>query len=238
MTTAMSRAPSRACIAVVSAAAMALSLTGCSLGGLGGPYPGVPELQSTPRYDVRGRPEWVPPSSGGGTKTVAPPRVLYRIDANRYFEDASETGHFCENGSPIYYVDKTLGIRTYVVKMDGASMGVNFIIDAANDQYLIGPVTRGNTDCSSGGGSCKGASMPYSTDAGRTWKRAPADPYSARGVSGSVAYSAGVRNLTRSLDLSKADVARGEWTYLPNFTFSPRKAPLDTKFHCTENGKE
>jgi hypothetical protein len=222
----------------VAAAAMALALTGCSLGGLGGPYPGVPELQSSPRYDIRGRPEWVPPSSGGVKKAVAPPQVTYRIDDSRYFELVHDTHQACANAG-VFYVDKAKGIRSFVVTLDPAVTGAsNFIIDAANDQYLIGPVTRGNTDCSSGGGSCKGASMPYSTDAGRTWKQAPADPYSARGVSGSVAYSAGVRNLTRSLDLSKADVARGEWTYLPNFTFSPRKAPLDTKFHCTENGKE
>ena len=97
-----------------------LVLDGCSLGGLGGPYPGVPELvpaSSVPRY------------SG----PAEPPRVLYRIDKDRYFEDASNPGHFCENGSPIYYVDKAQGIRSYVVDMDGASMGVLFTIDAAND---------------------------------------------------------------------------------------------------------
>jgi hypothetical protein len=224
----------------VAAAVIALALGACSLGGLGGPYPGVPELQSTPRYDTRGRPEWVPPSSGGGTKTAAPPRVLYRIDAKRYFEDASETGHFCENGSPIYYVDKTLGIRSYVVKMDGASMGVNFIIDAANDQYLIGPATRGNTDCSSGGGSCGGASMPYSTDAGRTWRRSGVrSPTDAMAVGGALAYAVGNHNLASSLDLSAADKKNVMWRYMPeDFTFVARKAPIDTKFHCTEDGKE
>jgi len=171
---------------------------------------------------------------------VAPPRVLYRIDANRYFEDASEAGHFCENGSPIYYVDKTLGIRSYVVKMDGASMGVNFIIDAANDQYLIGPVTRGNTDCSSGGGSCGGASMPYSTDAGRTWRRSGVrSPTDAMAVSGALAYATGNHNLASSLDLSAADKKDVMWRYMQeDFTFTPRKPPIDNKFHCTENGKE
>ena len=121
-----------------------LLLTGCGLGGLGGPYPGVPELvsaSSVPRYNG----------------PAAPPRVLYKIDNYRYFEDASDPGRFCENGSPIYYVDKVLGIRSYVGRMDGASMGVPFTIDAANTDYLIGPATRGNTDCSSGGGGCKPA---------------------------------------------------------------------------------
>ncbi|MEJ8824236.1 hypothetical protein WKW80_19725 [Variovorax humicola] len=227
--------------AVLALTAGSILLAGCSLGGMGGPYPGMPELQSAPKYEARGRPEWIPPADGGSgrPREVAPPRVLYRIDENRYFEDASEAGRFCENGSPIHYVDKARGIRSYVVNMDGASMGANFIIDAANDEYLIGPVTRGNTDCSSGGGGCGGARLPYSTDAGRTWKRvgalSPSDPVS---ISGSLAYSTGNRKLVSSLDLSQANLAKAEWVYLPNFTFVPRKPPLDTKFRCTTNGKE
>jgi hypothetical protein len=156
---------------LVAAAAMALALTACSLGGLGGPYSGVPELQSSPRYDIRGRPEWIPPSSGGLKKAVAPPQVTYRIGDGRYFELVHDTHQACANAG-VYYVDRAKGIRSFVVTLDPAVTGAsNFIIDAANDQYLIGPVTRGNTDCSSGGGSCGGASMPYSTDAGRTWRR-------------------------------------------------------------------
>ena len=53
-----------------------LVLDGCSLGGMGGPYPEVQELvsaSSVPRYSG--------PSD--------PARVLYRIDKDRAFEDAA-----------------------------------------------------------------------------------------------------------------------------------------------------
>ncbi|MEJ8825789.1 hypothetical protein WKW80_27785 [Variovorax humicola] len=167
--------------------------------------------------------------------------MLYRIDDNRYFEDASEAGHFCENGSPIYYVDKAQGIRSYVVKMDGVSMGSNFIIDAANDQYLIGPATRGNTDCSSGGGYCRGDRLPYSTDAGRTWKRADAlSPTAPVTVTGSLAYAIRPTGTVLSLDLTKPVPEMKDWQWRPDASFPPplRKAPIDNIFHCTANGKE
>ena len=214
-------------IAVFAVITGSLLLVACTLRG--GPYPGVPELLPAGSVNQRGRPG-------------AAPRVLYRIDDNRYFEDASEAGHFCENGSPIYYVDKAQGIRSYVVKMDGASMGSNFIIDAANDQYLVGPVTRGNTDCSSGGGYCRGDRLPYSTDAGRTWKRAealsPTDPMS---VSGSIVYEVDSGfDTTQSLDLSKDSPSRRDWRVVSKNGQLPqsRKAPIDNIFHCTANGKE
>ena len=258
--------------------AVILVLDGCSLGGLGGPYPGVPELvsaSSVSRY--RG--------------TLAPPQIIYRIDENRYFEDVPNTPQVCANGSPIYYVDKILGIRSFVVLADAASARVLFTIDAANDQYLIGPVTRGNTDCSSGGGGCGGASMPYSVDAGRTWKRVGAAQKENLMVSGSTVYDYGAqkghydyqnRSIGGFLDISTPDkYAPYRWVPLkqrtdPNWTEEdfpilettekyleddraayraefniyrdrkapkiavvpqPRRAPIDTMFHCTEDGK-
>ena len=227
--------------AVLALTASSILLAGCGLGGMGGPYPGMPELQSASKYDTRGRPEWIPPADGGSgrPREVAAPRVLYRIDENRYFEDASEAGRFCENGSPIYYVDKARGIRSYVVNVDGASMGANFIIDAANDEYLSGPVTRGNTDCSSGGGGCGGARLPYSTDAGRTWKRADAlSPSDGMSVSGSIAYEIDQDRLVNSLDLSGDRFEMRDWKYMQKFAPPLRKAFLDTKFHCSAKGKE
>ncbi|MEJ8826143.1 hypothetical protein WKW80_29650, partial [Variovorax humicola] len=148
---------------------------------------------------------------------------------------------FCENGSPIYYVDKAQGIRSYVVKMDGASMGSNFIIDAANDQYLVGPVTRGNTDCSSGGGYCRGDRLPYSTDAGRTWKRADAlSPAAPISVTGSLAYAAGGTGSVEFIDLTKDSPAMKDWQGTPRGTPlpKPRANPIDNIFHCNSNGKE
>ena len=214
-------------IPYIGLCAVLLILDGCSLGGLGGPYPGVPELvplSSVPRY------------SG----PAEPPRVLYRIDKDRYFEDASHPGHFCENGSPIYYVDKALGIRSFVVLTDAASARAPFTIDASNDQYLIGPVTRGNTDCSSGGGGCGGERMPYSVDAGRTWKRAAAFSASAPiSISGSMVFAIDSFDITNFLDLTNDVLSLKNWHSMPNNLIhpGPRKSPIDKKFHCTENGK-
>jgi hypothetical protein len=181
----------------------------------------------------------VPPSSGGVKKAVAPPQVTYRIDENRYFELVHHTHQSCANAG-VFYVDKALGIRSFVVTLDPAVTGAsNFIIDAANDQYLIGPVTRGNTDCSSGGGGCGGASMPYSTDAGRTWRRA--SPPITGGyelyLAGEAVFYAGQR--ARLPELSTGDEAWKQF-YLVGKSKPPtlNRKPIDNKFHCTENGKE
>ncbi|MEJ8822147.1 hypothetical protein WKW80_08850 [Variovorax humicola] len=214
-------------IAVLAAMTGSILLTACALRA--GPYPGVPELLSASSVDQRGRP-------------VAPPQVVYRIDENRYFELVPRGEGACTDAT-VFYVDKKKGIRSLVVKWDRGAMGGSaFIIDAANDQYLVGPVTRGNTDCSSGGGSCGGARLPYSTDAGRTWKRAealsPTDPMS---VSGSIVYEVDSGfDTTQSLDLSKDSPSRRDWRVVSKNGQLPqsRKAPIDNIFHCTANGKE
>ena len=201
-----------------------LMLDACSLGGLGGPYPGVPELvplSNVPRY----------------SRAMAPPQIIYRIDENRYFEDVPNTPQVCANGSPIYYVDKALGIRSFVVLADAASARTPFTIDAANDKYLIGPMTRGNTDCSSGGGGCGGASMPYSVDAGRTWKRA--SPPLTSGFElylvGDALFYAGQK--ARLSELSSGDVAWKQYYLVGANSLPPlRKPPFDTKFNCTIDG--
>jgi len=210
--------------AVLAVMTASMLLTACALRG--GPYPGVPELLPADSVDQRGRP-------------VAPPQVVYRIDENRYFELVPRSEGACTDAT-VFYADKKKGIRSLVVKWDRGAMGGSaFIIDAANDQYLIGPATRGNTDCSSGGGGCGGARLPYSTDAGRTWKRVGAlSPSDGMSVSSTFAYSTGNDNAVSSLDLSLPDLAEAKWKYLPDFTFLPRKPPFDTKFHCTANGKE
>ena len=121
--------------AVLVAMTASMLLTACALRS--GPYPGVPELLPADSVDQRGRP-------------VAPPQVVYRIDENRYFELVPRSEGACTDAT-VFYADKKKGIRSLVVKWDRGAMGGSaFIIDAANDQYLIGPATRGNTDCSSG----------------------------------------------------------------------------------------
>ncbi|APW35845.1 hypothetical protein RD110_00290 [Rhodoferax koreense] len=197
-----------------------LLLTAC---GVGGPYPDVPELLPANSIPVYRGP-------------VAPPQITYRIDENRYFEYLPRGAGACTNAM-VYYNDKKLGIRSAVVELDRAVAGAsNFIIDAANDQYLVGPMTRGNTDCSSGGGGCGGATLPYSTDGGRTWNRAIPGAYGGYAVymSGDQVYTSGMR-----AKLSELSSGPSVWTddLLSNFP-PPRRQPLDKKFRCTANGKE
>ncbi|MEJ8824241.1 hypothetical protein WKW80_19750 [Variovorax humicola] len=224
--------------AVLALTASSILLAGCGLGGMGGPYPGVPELRPAGSADLRGRPEWIPPSSGGAQK-VAAPQVAYRIDENRYFEIVPKTEGACYFAD-LYYTDKAKGIHSFIYDWKpGYNLRTDFIIDAANDQYLIAPVTQGNTDCSSGGGGCGGARLPYSTDAGRTWKRADAlSPSDGMSVSGSIAYEIDQDRLVNSLDLSGDRFEMRDWKYMQKFAPPLRKAPLDTKFHCSAKGKE
>lgn len=197
-----------------------LQLTAC---GVGGPYPGVPELLPASSVPVYRGP-------------VAPPQVTYRIDEDRYFELVPRGAGACADAM-VYYNDKRLGIRSAVVKLDPAVTGLsNFIIDASNQEYLVGPLTRGNTDCSSGGGGCSGGSLPYSVDSGRTWMNAKPGAYGGYAVyvSGNQVYTSGMRatfpDLPGGPRVWKSDL-------LSNFP-PPHKAPLDKKFHCTANGKE
>lgn len=171
-------------------------------------------------------------------KPAPPPQVVYRIDDHRYFEVTPKNDCY---GDMIYFVDTAKGIRSGVVPFDAVMNRTTLIIDAANDQYLIGPVTRGgNTNCSSGGGACGGDKMPYSTDAGRTWQLAAhpgwGDDLMA---SGTVAYHSYVnrKRITTSLNLSSLPTIRdAKWTYLPDFVFEPRQMPIGQKVECNVTG--
>jgi hypothetical protein len=78
--------------------------------------------------------------------------------------------------------------------------------------------------------------MPYSTDAGRTWKRA-----SPRNSGGYAVYMSDdkVYNSAAWAYMQELSKGMGVWKEgkLRDFP-QPIKVPLDTKFHCTENGKE
>lgn len=168
-----------------------------------------------------------------------PPQVVYRIDAHRYFELTPDETCF---GNMLYFVDTAKSIRSEVVQFDAVMNRTTLIIDAANDQYLIGPVTRGNTNCSSGGGACGGDKMPYSTDGGRTWKRvwSPGTTYDLM-ASGSTAYQAWHRpayNVTSTdeLDLTISVPKSSDWASVRDFVFKPRIAPIDTKVLCKAPG--
>src|SRR5450830_647569 len=106
------------------------------------------------------------------TGPVAKPQVAYRIDDHRFFEIVPLREEECSTAS-LYFTDTTRNIRSRVSSfMAGYNLRSEFIIDAANDQFLVAPIVRGNLDCQSGGGGCGGSRLPYSTDGGRTWKRA------------------------------------------------------------------
>jgi hypothetical protein len=187
------------------------------------------------------------------------PQVAYRIDENRYFEITPENDCY---GDMLYFVDKAKGIRTGVVRFDAVMNRTTLIIDAANDQYLVAPVTRGSINCSSGGGGC-GDKMPYSTDGGRTWQRVQASTNHDIMTSGSMAYQStelisysapgfDKKNIIRKvvfngIDLAKDIVvtggidgprrAEGYWKLVKNFAFKPRIAPVDTTVRCSAKFK-
>lgn len=161
-----------------------------------------------------------------------PPQVVYRIDDHRHFELTPDETCF---GNMLYFVDTAKGIRSEVVTFDAVMNRTTLIIDAANDQYLVAPVTRGGINCSSGGGACTAATMPYSIDGGRTWKRvwSPGTTYDLM-VSGSTAYQShrNVDVITEGLDLTHSTPQSSDWTYLPGFVFEPRIPPADIKVQC------
>lgn len=161
-----------------------------------------------------------------------PPQVAYRIDEHRYFEITPEDNCY---GDMLYFIDTAKGIRSEVVGFDAVMNRTTLIIDAANDQYLVAPVTRGGINCSSGGGGCAAAAMPYSIDGGRTWKRvwSPGTTYDLM-VSGSTAYQShrNVDVITDGLDLTHPTPQSSDWTYLPGFVFKPRIPPADIKVQC------
>jgi hypothetical protein len=172
-----------------------------------------------------------PPAPG----PVIPPQVAYRIDDHRYFEITPWPDGECAD-KMLYFVDTVKGIRSQAVKWDNVMTQAKFIIDAANDQYLVAPVTRGNTNCSSGGGACGGDKMPYSSDGGRTWKRvwSPGTTYDLM-VSGAKAYqSHRIQTVhTDGLDLTLSKPESTDWKTVRGFVFKPRIAPMDTEVRCS-----
>jgi hypothetical protein len=190
-----------------------------------GPYPGVPILGAKPP----------PPYKG----PVAASQVAYRIDENRFFEVVPTEDAACYQAD-IFYTDKVLGIHTEVMGIDQLG-GVELVIDAANTDYLVAPTIKGGGSCY----NCGGSWLPYSTDAGRTWKLGGGGPFSPNsqftlsGTNVHAIFSIGIKNVVSSVDISKDKFVMKDWkNQLEGFYPPPRKAPLDTKFRCIPNGKE
>ena len=203
----------------------ASALTGCGIGR--GPYPGVPDF-----VDASSIPVYKGP--------VAAPQVAYRIDENRYFEIVPLEAGACTVGR-IYYNDKAKGIRSLVMSLKELG-GVDLVIDAANDQYLVAPMTRGSINCSSGGGFCSGPKLPYSVDGGRTWKRVEPrflgrDVYLAGDLVLVSSRGRSRQTARLSQDLASTDAWK-EFDEGNQSEPAVQKDPVDTKFHCASNGKE
>jgi hypothetical protein len=171
-------------------------------------------------------------SSARSPKSSVPAQVAYRIDDHRYFEITPEQHCY---GDMLYFVDTVKGIHSEVVRFDAVMNRTTLIIDAANDQYLVAPVTRGSINCSSGGGAC-GERLPYSVDGGRTWRRAWYPGYGDDlMISESTVYrSYRVETIhTDKLELTGLPTPSDtDWKSVRSFMFRPRIAPIDTKVLC------
>lgn len=169
-------------------------------------------------------------SSPPSLQPLKPAQVVYRIDDHRYFELTPDETCF---GNMVYFVDTAKGIRSEVVTFDAVMNRTTLVIDAANDQYLVAPVTRGGINCSSGGGGCGGDQLPYSVDGGRTWQRIWA--HSSRNgvmVTGSMAYNVDGAKLIHGLDLKLSKPRSNDWNYVSDFVFMPRVAPVNVNVVC------
>ena len=164
---------------------------------------------------------------------VAPPQVAYRIDKQRFFEIVPHRQYPCDEAR-LYYNDTAKGIRTNV--MDARYGRGTFIIDAANDQYLVAPILPSSSGCQSGGSDMCADRLYYSKDAGRTWQvNKPEWSGSNVYITGDQIYAGGRASIH---DLRDGFVD-GIWTRVSPKNFpQPRKAPLDTEFHCNSNEKE
>ena len=166
------------------------------------------------------------------TKPPVPAQIAYRIDDHRYFEITPNNDCY---GDMLYFVDTAKGIRSDVVRFDAVMNGSSLVIDAANNEYLIGPVTRGSTNCSSGGGRC-GERLPYSVDGGLTWKRAWYPGYGDDLViSGATVYrSFRIETVhTDMLDLASGPTpADTHWRSAIKAAPQPLVSPTDVKVRC------
>jgi hypothetical protein len=171
---------------------------------------------------------------------VAPPQIAYRIDENRHFEVVPQEAGACTRAN-LYYVDKAQNIRSRVsVWRWGSMVDTTFVIDAANDQYLVAPIVVSSSGCQIGGGYQCSNRLYYSQDAGKSWK-------STRSYRGSSTYLVGSTFYVHSreyggwkVDINKNIPDDDKWHEYGSAEPQPQpvKMPLDTEFQCKPNGKE
>lgn len=169
----------------------------------------------------------------------APSQVVYRIDDHRYFMIEPRLNYACVQAN-LNYVDMKRGIRTYVPGWDRMEKRGRFLIDAANDDYLVAPIAGMDTACAPDADPAHCESfMVYSKDAGRTWeitKQLRHREYNGEvRLTGDTVYYAGHR--ARLPELAAGDTA---WTAVSPEDQSKLpplgKLPVDTELHC-DNSK-
>lgn len=169
----------------------------------------------------------------------APSQVVYRIDDHRYFMIEPRLNYACVRAD-LNYVDTSLGIRARVPGWDRMEKRGRFLIDAANDNYLVAPVAGMDAICApdTHPAHCE-SFMVYSQDAGRTWEITKQLRYRQYDgevrLVGDTVYYAGHR--AKLPDLASGDSAWSSFQLDGQNTMPPLvKPPIDTEFHC-DNSK-
>lgn len=195
---------------------------------------------------------WGRPYSG----PVVEPQVAYRIDDSRFFEVVPLEYFACARAR-LYYTDIAKGIHTNVASWDKTSDGT-FIIDAANDRYLVAPIILSSSGCHAGGGDLCSPSLFFSQDSGKTWIRDVARssghvtyltgdslyhqlPQNNKSAGEKASLGIAIPEGPRSVVLPGGALERFQILKWINFTSEkiplPIKDPIDTRLHCKRNEK-
>ena len=181
----------------------------------------------------------------------APPKPVYRIDEHRFFEVVPQEDASCTPGY-VYYNDTVKGYHVPIMRWDTASHQKSpFIIDAANDQYLIAPNLQSSMNCSAGGGDSCSDILYFSQDGGKTWLAGSGiSSYSPNYLTGTTVYNYEPRHnnsgyeaqvnvpipsSTKSIIEAGGAVKRVsllKWKDIESAIPVPRKAPLDSIIYC------
>ena len=182
---------------------------------------------------------------------LAEPQKVYRIDDHRFFEMVPRNKSACEDAR-IYYTDTEKGIHVNIMRWDAASHQKRpFMIDAANDQYLIAPNLQSSMNCSAGGGDSCSDILYFSQDGGKTWLAGSGiSSYHPNYLTGTTVYNyepkhdnsgyeaqvnVPIPSSTKSIIEAGGAVKRVsllKWKDIESAIPVPRKAPLDSIIYC------
>lgn len=168
---------------------------------------------------------------------VAAPQVAYRIDEYRYFEVVPLQDLACARAR-LYYTDTARGIHENLANWDRLSSKGKFVIDAANQQYLVAPLLQSSPDCQTGDLSsdlCVDRLL-YSQNAGRTWKSTRANSGTSILLVGSILYMQIGRHGGWRVSLAEGTSDNRKWDVYgaSEREPSPAEVPVDEQFHCVQ----